>query len=119
QALTIALQGFKGAVVLVSHDRELIANVCDELFLVHDGQIDEFDGDISDYGKWLAEKRKQENASDKNTGKKKNKKDDKKSVTRETDTDSANSQMTKPSISKSDQINNKATTTTENKKTTQ
>lgn len=110
QALTIALQGFKGAVVLVSHDRELIANVCDELFLVHDGQIDEFDGDISDYGKWLAEKRKQENASDKNTGKKKNRKDDKKSVSRETDTGSANSQTTKPSTSQSDQINSKAST---------
>ncbi len=86
QALTIALQGFQGAVVLVSHDRELIANVCDELFLVHDGQIDEFEGDISDYGKWLAEKRKQENAQDKNTGKKKNKKDSKKFVSRETKT---------------------------------
>lgn len=111
QALTIALQGFKGAVVLVSHDRELIANVCDELFLVHDGQIDEFDGDISDYGKWLAEKRKQENASDKNTGKKKNKKDDKKSVSRETDTGSANSQITKPSTSQSDnQVSSKAST---------
>ena len=111
QALTIALQGFKGAVVLVSHDRELIANVCDELFLVHDGQIDEFDGDISDYGKWLAEKRKQENASDKNTGKKKNKKDDKKSVSRETDTGSANSQITKPSTSQSgNQVSSKAST---------
>lgn len=111
QALTIALQGFKGAVVLVSHDRELIANVCDELFLVHDGQIDEFDGDISDYGKWLAEKRKQENASDKNTGKKKNKKDNKKSVSRETDTGSANSQITKPSTSQSgNQVSSKAST---------
>lgn len=111
QALTLALQGFKGAVVLVSHDRELIANVCDELFLVHDGQIDEFDGDISDYGKWLAEKRKQENASDKNTGKKKNKKDDKKSVSRETDTGSANSQITKPSTSQSgNQVSSKAST---------
>lgn len=111
QALTIALQGFKGAVVLVSHDRELIANVCDELFLVHDGQIDEFDGDISDYGKWLAEKRKQENASDKNTSKKKNKKDNKKSVSRETDTGSANSQITKPSTSQSgNQVSSKAST---------
>ena len=69
QALTLALQGFQGAVVLVSHDRELIANVCDELYLVHDGRIDEFAGDISDYGKWLAEKRKQENAQDKNSNK--------------------------------------------------
>ncbi|MBK3394231.1 ATP-binding cassette domain-containing protein [Psychrobacter sp. M9-54-1] len=119
QALTIALQGFKGAVVLVSHDRELIANVCDELFLVHDGQIDEFDGDISDYGKWLAEKRKQENASDKNTGKKKNKKDNKKSVSRETDAGSANSQITKPSVSQSDQINSKASTAPVNNKAAQ
>ncbi|MGA4439301.1 ATP-binding cassette domain-containing protein [Psychrobacter pocilloporae] len=90
QALTIALQGFQGAVVLVSHDRELIANVCDELYLVHDGQIDEFDGDISDYGKWLAEKRKQENSQDKSSIKKKSKKESKKFVSRET----GNSQVT-------------------------
>lgn len=90
QALTIALQGFQGAVVLVSHDRELIANVCDELYLVHDGQIDEFDGDISDYGKWLAEKRKQENLQDKSSSKKKSKKESKKFVSRET----GNSQVT-------------------------
>ena len=90
QALTIALQGFKGAVVLVSHDRELIANVCDELYLVHDGRIDEFDGDISDYGKWLAEKRKQENSQDKSSSKKKSKKESKKLVSRET----GNSQVT-------------------------
>ena len=120
QALTIALQGFKGAVVLVSHDRELIANVCDELFLVHDGQIDEFDGDISDYGKWLAEKRKQENASDKNTGKKKNKKDNKKSVSRETDVGLANSQITKPSTSQSgNQVSSKASTAPVNNKAAQ
>lgn len=93
QALTIALQGFEGAVVLVSHDRELIANVCDELFLVHDGKIDEFDGDISDYGKWLAEKRKQENSQDKNTSKKKNKKANKKFVSRETADSVSNDQL--------------------------
>ena len=58
QALTMALQGFAGAVVLVSHDRELIANVCDELYLVHDGKLQEFEGDVSDYGKWLSEQRK-------------------------------------------------------------
>ena len=85
QALTIALQGFEGAVVLVSHDRELIANVCDELFLVHDGQVDEFDGDISDYGKWLSDKRKEANSSDKGGNKKgKNKKDKKKFIEKST-----------------------------------
>lgn len=120
QALTLALQGFKGAVVLVSHDRELIANVCDELFLVHDGQIDEFDGDISDYGKWLAEKRKQENASDKNAGKKKNKKEDKKSVSRETDASLVNSQTTKPSTGQADhQVSGKASTVSVNTKAAQ
>ena len=93
QALTIALQGFEGAVVLVSHDRELIANVCDELFLVHDGIIEEFDGDISDYGKWLAEKRKQENTPDKSNSKKKSKKDNKKFVSRETNTGLASNQI--------------------------
>ncbi|MGM8887201.1 ABC transporter ATP-binding protein, partial [Psychrobacter sp. 1U2] len=112
QALTIALQGFQGAVVLVSHDRELIANVCDELYLVHDGQIDEFNGDISDYGKWLAEKRKQENAPDKNTGKKKSKKESKKFVSRETDTGLVNSETStapikdktaQPALSKDEQ----------------
>ena len=112
QALTIALQGFKGAVVLVSHDRELIANVCDELYLVHDGIIEEFDGDIGDYGKWLAEKRKQENASDKNTGKKKSKKESKKFVSRETDNsqvsnkasdNSSNSKAVTPALSKEEQ----------------
>ncbi|WP_201572167.1 ATP-binding cassette domain-containing protein [Psychrobacter nivimaris] len=112
QALTIALQGFKGAVVLVSHDRELIANVCDELYLVHDGIIEEFDGDIGDYGKWLAEKRKQENASDKNTGKKKSKKESKKFVSRETDNsqinnkasdNSSNSKAATPALTKEEQ----------------
>ena len=93
QALTIALQGFEGAVVLVSHDRELIANVCDELFLVHDGKIDEFDGDIGDYGKWLAEKRKQENSQDKSTSKKKDKKANKKFVSRETAAPVSNDQL--------------------------
>lgn len=104
QALTIALQGFEGAVVLVSHDRELIANVCDELFLVHDGIIEEFDGDISDYGKWLAEKRKQENTPDKSNSKKKSKKESKKFVSRETNDSQANQQVgnneSQPALSK-------------------
>ncbi|WP_350561760.1 ATP-binding cassette domain-containing protein [Psychrobacter sp. CAL346-MNA-CIBAN-0220] len=84
QALTMALQGFEGAVVLVSHDRELIANVCDELYLVHDGIIEEFDGDIHDYGKWLSDKRKEANSPDKGADKKgKNKKAKKKFVNKE------------------------------------
>ncbi len=56
-ALTMALQDFEGAVVLVSHERQLIASVCDELILVHAGQSDEFDGDLKDYADWLRQAR--------------------------------------------------------------
>lgn len=56
-ALTMALQDFEGAVVLVSHERQLIASVCDELILVHNGQHRDFDGDLQDYANWLRQAR--------------------------------------------------------------
>ncbi|ANF82953.1 ABC transporter ATP-binding protein [Acinetobacter sp. NCu2D-2] len=56
-ALTMALQDFEGAVVLVSHERQLIASVCDELLLVHNGQCKEFDGDLVAYADWLRQAR--------------------------------------------------------------
>ncbi|WP_180001764.1 ATP-binding cassette domain-containing protein [Acinetobacter sp. YH12255] len=56
-ALTMALQDFEGAVVLVSHERQLIASVCDELILVHDAQAKSFDGDLQDYAQWLRQAR--------------------------------------------------------------
>ena len=56
-ALTMALQDFEGAVVLVSHERQLISSVCDELILVHGGQCREFDGDLSAYADWLRQAR--------------------------------------------------------------
>lgn len=56
-ALTMALQDFEGAVVLVSHERQLIASVCDELLLVHNGQCEAFDGDLADYASWLRQAR--------------------------------------------------------------
>ncbi|ATZ61852.1 ATP-binding cassette domain-containing protein [Acinetobacter bereziniae] len=56
-ALTMALQDFEGAVVLVSHERQLIASVCDELILVHAGESKEFDGDLQDYAAWLRQAR--------------------------------------------------------------
>jgi ATP-binding cassette subfamily F protein 3 len=58
-ALSMALQDFEGAVVLVSHERQLIASVCDELLLVHGGKCTEFEGDLQDYAKWLREARQQ------------------------------------------------------------
>ncbi|MFP5357667.1 MAG: ABC-F family ATP-binding cassette domain-containing protein [Gammaproteobacteria bacterium] len=53
QALADALQGFKGAVVLISHDRSLVASTCDELWRVDQGRVEAFDGDLDDYARWL------------------------------------------------------------------
>jgi ATP-binding cassette subfamily F protein 3 len=49
-ALTLALQSFAGAVVLVSHDRGLMRASADEFLLVADGGVRPFDGDLDDYG---------------------------------------------------------------------
>ena len=56
-ALSQALQGFEGAMVIVSHDRHLLRTTTDTLLLVNDGQLDEFKGDLDDYPKWLADNR--------------------------------------------------------------
>jgi ATP-binding cassette subfamily F protein 3 len=57
QALTMALQDFEGAVIIVSHDRHLLRNTVDEFLLVADGKVSEFDGDLEDYYKWLLQQR--------------------------------------------------------------
>ena len=49
QALTMALQSFGGAILLISHDRHLLANNVDQFLLVEDGGLNEFDGDLHDY----------------------------------------------------------------------
>jgi ATP-binding cassette subfamily F protein 3 len=54
QALAMALQEYAGAVVMVSHDRHLLATVTDRFLLVADGRVQEFDGDLDDYARWLA-----------------------------------------------------------------
>ena len=52
-ALTMALQGYEGALVVISHDRHLLRNTVDEFYLVAEGEVKEFDGDLDDYKKWL------------------------------------------------------------------
>ena len=49
QALTLALQEFGGAIVLVSHDRYLLRNCVDEFHIIEDGRMQPFDGDLDDY----------------------------------------------------------------------
>jgi ATP-binding cassette subfamily F protein 3 len=56
-ALTRALAGYEGSLVLVSHDRALLRTVCDGFLLVADGCAIGFDGDVEDYLAWLATRR--------------------------------------------------------------
>ncbi|MGO1462980.1 MAG: ATP-binding cassette domain-containing protein [Marinobacter sp.] len=58
QALTMALQNFEGAIVVVSHDRHLLRNTVDEFWLVNEGRVAEYKGDLEDYERWLADRRK-------------------------------------------------------------
>jgi ATP-binding cassette subfamily F protein 3 len=57
-ALSVALQEYEGALVVVSHDRHLLRSVTDQLLLVADGKIQAFDGDLDDYRVWLTEKKR-------------------------------------------------------------
>ena len=57
EALSLALQDFDGAVLLVAHDKSLMESVVDEFWLVNSGQVHPFNGDLSDYQKWLNENR--------------------------------------------------------------
>jgi ATP-binding cassette subfamily F protein 3 len=52
-SLITALQDFQGAVIVVSHDRGLLRSVCDQFWLVADGAVVDFDGDLDDYASWL------------------------------------------------------------------
>jgi len=56
-ALSLALQGFQGALVVVSHDRHLLQSVSDSLKFVHDGEVEDFSGDLDDYARWLIQSR--------------------------------------------------------------
>ncbi len=52
-ALTVALQNFQGALVVVSHDRYLLEGVADRFLIVANGQVEPFKGDLDDYARWL------------------------------------------------------------------
>ena len=65
EALTMALSSFEGSLLLVSHDRHLLAATTDRLMLVHNGEVTEFDGDLDDYAKLVLETRKATLAAEK------------------------------------------------------
>ncbi len=53
EALTEALVGFEGTVIIVSHDRHLLRATVDEFWRVADHRVEPFDGDLEDYRAWL------------------------------------------------------------------
>src|SRR4029077_13312585 len=53
EALTEALQDYAGALIVVAHDRHLLRATADELWLVADGNVAPFDGDLDDYREWV------------------------------------------------------------------
>jgi ATP-binding cassette subfamily F protein 3 len=68
-ALTMALQTFEGAMVIVSHDRHLLRLSCSDYYLVDQGVVKEFDGDLDDYHQWLLDAAKAAQSNpDKNDG---------------------------------------------------
>jgi ATP-binding cassette, subfamily F, member 3 len=66
-ALTMALQDFEGAVIIVSHDRHLLRNTVNEFLLIANGKVEEFDGDLDDYYKWLLQQRQPQTTTDTTT----------------------------------------------------
>jgi ATP-binding cassette, subfamily F, member 3 len=56
-ALTLALQDFGGAMVIVSHDRFLLRSVTDRWLMVADASVQEYDGDLEEYRAWLSDRR--------------------------------------------------------------
>jgi len=58
-ALTVALQSYEGAMVVVSHDRHLLRTTTDQLILVENKRVNDYDGDLDNYAKWLQQIRNQ------------------------------------------------------------
>src|SRR6185295_12402434 len=56
EALAEALQDYAGALVVVAHDRHLLRATTDALWLVADGRVVPFDGDLDDYRDWVLER---------------------------------------------------------------
>jgi len=67
-ALTMALQSFEGAIIVVSHDRHLLKNTVETFWLVADSRVEEFKGDLHDYELWLQNFQKQNAKSDEPIG---------------------------------------------------
>ena len=68
EALTVALSSYEGALILVSHDRHLLRATANQLWLVHDGRVGPFDGDLDDYTALVLASRRERPDTDERTG---------------------------------------------------
>ncbi len=59
EALSLALSTYKGALILVSHDRHLLEAIADKLWLIDEGNVSEFNGDLNDYQEFLNKKNRE------------------------------------------------------------
>jgi len=66
EALATALAEFGGSMLLVSHDRHLLRTTVDSFWIVADGSVQEFDGDLEDYRQWLSDRNSQQRADERN-----------------------------------------------------
>ncbi len=57
QALTLAMQDYEGALIVVSHDRHLMRSTVDDFWLIENGTVRPFDGDLDDYTRYSQEVR--------------------------------------------------------------
>ena len=60
EALATALAEFSGSMLMVSHDRHLLRTTVDTFWIVADGGVQEFDGDLEDYRDWLSARQSSE-----------------------------------------------------------
>lgn len=80
EALIHAINGYDGAVLLISHDRHLVSACVDRLWIVEDSDVKPFDGDLEDYKQHLLALRAGERASKRKGGKQDNKKEARKAA---------------------------------------
>jgi len=65
EALVMAINDYEGAVILISHDRHIIETCADRLWLVHDGTVKPYDGDMDDYTQLVLERARTARRSEK------------------------------------------------------
>ncbi|MBT5574932.1 MAG: ABC-F family ATP-binding cassette domain-containing protein [Alphaproteobacteria bacterium] len=69
EALILALNDYKGAVIIVSHDTYLVETVADKFWLVNNGEVVDFDGDMREYKHYIMTSQRRQKRND-NTEKK-------------------------------------------------